>query len=79
MVFWSIFALSGIAVSTTGFLMFAFPLKYVELVNWYLSKVGFRRPALHERYSRWPYRLSGLALFLISFLFFYVLAVHFKQ
>ena len=78
MVFLSIFALSGLAVPATGLMMFAFPQQYVKLVNWYFSKVGFRRPAL-ERYSRWPYRLSGLALFLMSFLIFYAFTVQLRR
>ena len=65
------FALLGSIVSLTGFLMFAFPARYVWVANWYFSKIGFGRPISLEKYSRWPYRLSGLVLFLMSFLIFY--------
>jgi hypothetical protein len=65
------FAFVGVVISATGFLMFAFPAKYVGIANWYFSKVGFGRPASIEKYARWTYRLSGLMLFLMSFLLFY--------
>ena len=73
------FALVGLVVSLTGFLMFAFPAKYVGIANWYFSKIGFGKPALLEKYSRWSYRLSGLALFLMSFLIFYEFALQVKN
>ncbi len=67
------YAVLGLVVSATGFLMFAFPTKYVTLINWYYSKVGFGKPCTVEKYSRWFYRVSGFVLFLASFLIFYAL------
>jgi hypothetical protein len=68
-------ALSVVVISATGLLMFAFSAKYVGMANWYLSKVGFGKPASLEKYARRSYRLSGLMLFLMSFLLFYEFAV----
>jgi hypothetical protein len=73
------FAFVGLVISLTGFLMFAFPAKYVGIANWYFSKVGFGKPASLEKYSRWTYRLSGLMLFLASFLIFYEFSVQLKH
>lgn len=50
----------------SGYLMFAHPGTYVDVMNWYLKKVGFRRSIPRERYSRWSYRLSGLGLLAFS-------------
>lgn len=72
------FALVGSVISLTGILMFAFPAKYVEITNWYFSKVGLGKPVSLEKYARWPYRLSGLILFLMSFLIFYEFSVQLK-
>jgi len=79
MLFLTGFALVGLVVSLSGFLMFAFPAKYVGVANWYFSKIGFGKPVLLEKYSRWPYRLSGLVLFLMSFLIFYAFAIQLKS
>jgi site-specific recombinase len=65
------FALCGLAISLTGILMFAYPAVYVDVVNWYYSKIGRRRRVSIEKYSRWYYRLAGLMLFLQSIVFFY--------
>lgn len=73
------FAFVGLVISLTGLLMFAFPAKYVGIANWYFSKVGFGRPASLEKYSRWSYRLSGLMLFLASFLIFYEFWMQLRQ
>jgi hypothetical protein len=78
MLFLLTFALAGVVISVIGFLMFAFPAKYVGIANWYFSKVGFGKPASLEKYARWSYRLSGLMLFLMSFLLFYEFAVQLK-
>jgi hypothetical protein len=48
----------------TGILMFGFPTKYTQLVNWYFAKVGFPKRLSAERYSRWTYRASGLMVLL---------------
>jgi hypothetical protein len=72
------FALVGSVISLAGILMFAFPAKYVEIANWYFSKIGFGTPVSLEEYARWPYRLSGLLLFLMSLLIFYEFLVQFK-
>jgi len=79
MFFLSGFALIGLVISLTGFLMFAFPARYVGLANWYFSKVGFGKPVSLEKYSRWSYRLSGLALFVMSFLIFYEFVLQVKN
>jgi hypothetical protein len=65
------FALCGLVISLTGFLMFAYPAVYVDVVNLYYSKIGRRRRVPIEKYFRWYYRLSGLMLFLMSIVFFY--------
>jgi len=79
MLFLSCFALVGLVVSLAGFLMFAFPARYVGIVNWYFSKIGFGRPVFFEKYSRWPYRLSGFVLFLMSLLIFYEFSLQLKN
>jgi multisubunit Na+/H+ antiporter MnhB subunit len=61
----------GLVVLLTGFLMFAFPVKYVGVANWYFSKIGLGKPVSIEKYSRWYYRGSGLALSLVSLVIFY--------
>lgn len=69
----------SVGICVTGFLMFAFPAKYAQIVNWYFAKVGsFGRPLLFKKYARWPYRVSGLMLFLMSFLAFYEVFLQFK-
>jgi hypothetical protein len=73
------FAFVGLVISLTGLLMFAFPTKYVGIANWYFSKVGFGKPASIEKYARWPYRVSGLLLFLASFLIFYEFSVQLEH
>jgi hypothetical protein len=72
------FALVGLVVSLTGFLMFAFPSRYTGIANWYFSKIGLGKPVSLEKYSRWSYRLSGLALFLASLLIFYEFSLQLK-
>lgn len=71
-------ALVGLVISLTGLLMFAFPAKYVEIANWYFSKVGLGKPVSPEKYARWTYRFSGLILFFMSFLIFYEFSVQLK-
>jgi hypothetical protein len=79
MFFLSCFALVGLVISLTGFLMFAFPTRYVRVANWYFSKVGLGKPVSLEKYSRWYYRLSGFFLFLMSFLIFYAFFLQLKS
>jgi len=78
MLFLICFGAFGFLVSATGFLMFAFPLKYVAIINWYLKKAGFGGSASSQKYSRWYYRLSGFALFSASFLIWYALFLQVK-
>jgi len=49
-----------------------------ELQIWYFSKMGFGKPVSLEKYARWPYRISGLMLFFMSFLFFYEFSIQLK-
>lgn len=72
------FGFVGLVIWLTGLLMFAFPSKYVAIANWYFSKAGFGKPATVEKYTRWPYRLSGLVLFIMSFLIFYEFSVQLR-
>jgi hypothetical protein len=72
------FVLVGLVISLTGILMFAFPAKYVGIANWYFSKIGFGKPISFEKYGQWRYRLSGLMLFLMSFLIFYEFSIQLK-
>jgi hypothetical protein len=65
-------------VTATGLLMFAFPEKYVDVLNSYYSRRNFRRRASIEKYSKWHYRLSGFFLFVSSFLIHYELWIQLK-
>jgi len=50
-----------------GFLMFALPGRFIDLLNWYYRLV--RRPertATTAKFSRWWYRASGLGLLMFA-------------
>jgi hypothetical protein len=58
------FGFVAIYFLATGFLMFALPRKYANLVRWYYRKRGLpEKSASAQKFLRWHYRLSGLALF----------------
>ncbi len=72
LLFISLSAICALVILFTGLVMFASPARYVAIVNWYFSKVGFERRASIETYSRWPQRISGLMLAIASFPAFYM-------
>jgi hypothetical protein len=78
MLFLISFVLVGSVISLAGILMFSSPARYVGIANWYFSKIGLGKPVNGEKYARWPYRLSGLMLFLMSFLIFYEFSVQLR-
>jgi hypothetical protein len=65
------FLTMGVAFLSISFLMFAFPDRYVRLANFYFAKTKAERRLQLKTYQRWPYRISGLLLFLGVLLGFY--------
>ena len=65
------FVIVGLTFLSIGLLMFAFPLRYVRLANWYFDKTGSTQRLSPEKYKRWDYRIGGLCAFFVSLLIFY--------